>query len=189
MTGGVDAPCGALAQVQKRTTKVVRLKSHRPNNTNSTIIQNGFESGGGPLLGRFLRPFQTRSGRVNLTGKRKDNSMNPLIQLKTTPPLLITLALLCFGLLPKAQATPDPGSVDPFNTADGDHALFSNTTGFANAAIGWYALFGNTTGSFNTAVGAGALDLNTGDDNTAVGTAALLLNTGGRQHSRWSGCA
>ena len=30
--------------------------------------------------------------------------MNPLIQLKTTPPLLITLALLCFGLLPRAQA-------------------------------------------------------------------------------------
>ena len=30
--------------------------------------------------------------------------MNPLIQLKTTPPLLITLALLCFGLLPTAQA-------------------------------------------------------------------------------------
>ena len=30
--------------------------------------------------------------------------MNPLIQLKTTPVLLITLALLCFGLLPRAQA-------------------------------------------------------------------------------------
>ena len=75
------------------------------------------------------------------------------------------------------QATPDPGSVDPFNTADGDHALFSNTTGFANAAFGWYALFANTDGSNNTAVGAGALDLNNGNNNTAVGTAALLLNT------------
>ena len=30
--------------------------------------------------------------------------MNPPIKLKTTPPLLITLALLCFGLLPGAQA-------------------------------------------------------------------------------------
>jgi len=30
--------------------------------------------------------------------------MNRLIQFKTTPPLLITLALLCFGLLPGAQA-------------------------------------------------------------------------------------
>ena len=61
--------------------------------------------------------------------------MNPLIQLKTTPPLLIILMLLWFTLLPQVQATPDPGSVDPFNTADGDHALFSNTTGFANAAL------------------------------------------------------
>ena len=32
--------------------------------------------------------------------------MNPLIQFKTTPPLLITVALLfvCFGILPKVQA-------------------------------------------------------------------------------------
>jgi hypothetical protein len=45
--------------------------------------------------------------------------MNPLIQLKTTPPLHIILTLLCFTLLPQVQATPDPGSVDPFNTADG----------------------------------------------------------------------
>jgi hypothetical protein len=51
--------------------------------------------------------------------------MNPLIQLKKTRPLLITLALLCFGLLPQVQATPDPGSVDPFNTADGDHAFLA----------------------------------------------------------------
>ena len=34
--------------------------------------------------------------------------MNPLIQLKTTPSLLITLALLCFGLLPKAEAVNPP---------------------------------------------------------------------------------
>jgi hypothetical protein len=105
--------------------------------------------------------------------------MNPMLQCKPTIlPLLIALVLVCFGLLPQGQATPDPGSVDPFNTADGDHALFSNTTGAANAAFGWYALFANTDGSFNTAVGAGALDLNNGNSNTAVGTAALLLNTG-----------
>ena len=30
--------------------------------------------------------------------------MNPLIQLKTTPPLLITLALLCFALSPAIEA-------------------------------------------------------------------------------------
>jgi len=93
--------------------------------------------------------------------------------------LALGLTMVSFALCPQVQATPDPESVDPFNTADGDHALFSNTTGFANAAFGWYALFANTTGSNNTAVGTGALDLNTGNNNTAVGTAALLLNTGG----------
>ena len=47
MTGGVEAPCGALAQVKKRTTKVVRLTSHRPNNINSTIIQTDSNQAGG----------------------------------------------------------------------------------------------------------------------------------------------
>jgi len=83
----------------------------------------------------------------------------------------------------QAQDTPDPGSVGPFNTADGDHALFSNTSGFGNSAFGWYALFANTDASFNTAVGAGALDLNNGNDNTAVGGAALLLNTTGTDNT------
>jgi hypothetical protein len=107
--------------------------------------------------------------------------MNKLIQLKTTPPLLITLALLCFGLLPKAEAVnpPPPGGYPNFTTAAGYNALQSLTSGAANTAIGNFALFDVTTGSFNTAVGAGALDLNTADHNTAVGEAALLLNTTG----------
>jgi len=40
--------------------------------------------------------------------------MNRLIQFKTTPPLLITLALLCFGLLPGAQAAQIGDSVFGF---------------------------------------------------------------------------
>ena len=40
--------------------------------------------------------------------------MNPLIQFKTTPPLLITLALLCFGLSPRAQAAHIGDSVSGF---------------------------------------------------------------------------
>jgi hypothetical protein len=95
----------------------------------------------------------------------------------------IVSALVSFALCQQMQAqeTPDPvpGTVGPFNTADGDHALFSNTSGFGNSAFGWYALFLNADASFNTAVGAGALDLNNGIDNTAVGGAALLLNTTG----------
>ena len=111
--------------------------------------------------------------------------MNPLIQLKTTPPLLITLALLCFGLLPKAQAVspPPPGGYPNFTTAAGDHALQALTLGLGNTAIGTFSLFSVTTGSFNTAVGAGALDLNTADSNTATGAAALLFNTTGTENT------
>jgi hypothetical protein len=102
--------------------------------------------------------------------------------------IAILSALVALTLLPIAQAapapeTPDPGSVGPFNTADGDHALFSNTTGLGNSAFGWFALFANTDASFNTAVGVAALDLNTGNDNTAVGGAALLFNTTGADNT------
>ena len=108
--------------------------------------------------------------------------MNPLIQLKTiTSPLLITLTLLCFGLFPKAQAVvpPPDGGYPGFNTAEGQNALFSLTTGAANTAVGWFSLWGNAEGSFNTATGAGALLFNTSDQNTAFGAAALLFNTFG----------
>jgi Chaperone of endosialidase len=107
--------------------------------------------------------------------------MNRLIQLKTTPPLLITLALLCFGLLPKAQAVvpPPDGGYPNFTTAEGHNALFNLTTGAANTAVGWFSLWGNTDGSFNTATGAGSLLFNNGDENTAFGVAALLFNSDG----------
>jgi uncharacterized coiled-coil protein SlyX len=105
--------------------------------------------------------------------------MNPLIQLKATSPLLITLALLCFGLLSKVEAVvPAPdGGYPGFNTAEGQNALFSLTTGSANTAVGWYSLFSNTEGNFNTATGAGALLFNTARENTAFGAAALLFNS------------
>ena len=97
--------------------------------------------------------------------------------------ILTVLVSLAVCQQMQAQNTPDPGSVGPFNTADGDHALLSNTSGFGNSAFGWYALFTNTDASFNTAVGAGALTLNNGTENTAVGGAALLLNTSGTDNT------
>ena len=97
------------------------------------------------------------------------------------PPVLITLALICFALLPKAQAVvpPPDGGYPNFTTAEGQNALFSLTTGAANTAVGWRSLFSNTEGSFNTATGAGTLLLNTSSQNTAFGAAALLFNTTG----------
>ena len=107
--------------------------------------------------------------------------MNPLIQLKTTPPLLVTLALLCFGLLSGAQAVvpPPDGGYPNFTTAEGTKALQNVTTGSANTAVGWFSLESVTMGSFNTATGAGSLLFNTADENTAFGAAALLNNTSG----------
>jgi hypothetical protein len=106
--------------------------------------------------------------------------MDPLIQFKKTT-LLVNVAFMvaCFAISPIAQAVvPAPdGGYPGGNTAEGQKALFSLTTGGFNAAIGYFSLFANTTGSFNTALGAGALDLNTADRNTATGAAALLSNT------------
>jgi uncharacterized coiled-coil protein SlyX len=112
--------------------------------------------------------------------------MNPLIELKKTAPLLlITLTLHCFALLPKAVAVvpPPDGGYPGFNTAEGQNALFSLTTGSANTAVGWFSLSSDGTGSFNTATGAGTLLFNTGDQNTATGAVALFSNTTGAQNT------
>jgi hypothetical protein len=97
------------------------------------------------------------------------------------PPVLITFALVCFGLVQNAQAVvPAPdGGYPGGNTAEGQNALLNLTTGTYNTAIGIYSLLGLTDGSFCTGVGAGTLLANTGDQNTATGAGALLSNTEG----------
>jgi len=92
----------------------------------------------------------------------------------------ILLTLGSFALPPRTQAVvPAPdGGYPNFNTAEGQNALFSLTTGQWNTALGAFTLRSDTDGSFNTAVGTAALFSNVGSENTAVGAAALLLNTG-----------
>jgi Chaperone of endosialidase len=111
---------------------------------------------------------------------------------RNTITIFTTILLACFGFLPGAQpVVPAPdGGYPGFNTAEGQNALFSLTTGAANTAVGWYSLFSNTDGSFNTALGAGTLLFNVGNQNTgeglqntAVGTAALLFNTTGDRNT------
>jgi hypothetical protein len=66
------------------------------------------------------------------------------------------------------------------NTALGQKALSSNTSGFKNTAFGFAALASNTSGYFNTAVGDSALTMNQESrDNTAVGFNSLRSNIGG----------
>jgi uncharacterized coiled-coil protein SlyX len=107
--------------------------------------------------------------------------MNPLIESKNTIlPVLIALALGCFGLSPQARAVCQDGCFIDQNTVLGEDALFSITTGVFNTAIGDESLFGNSTGFNNTATGASALQSNTtGSANTATGVAALKNNTTG----------
>src|SRR2546430_2741018 len=96
--------------------------------------------------------------------------------------ILIPLVLMCAALLPEARAvTPAPdGGYPGFNTAEGDGALQSLTSGTSNTAIGFDALFSNTTGSNNTAAGIGALSNNTtGNFNTTDGAHSLENNSTG----------
>ena len=98
------------------------------------------------------------------------------------PSILITFALVWLAIVQNAQAVnpPPDGGYPEGNTAEGQAALFSLTTGVANTAVGWLSLNTLDTGKFNTAIGAGTLIGNTADQNTATGAGALFNNgTGG----------
>jgi len=116
--------------------------------------------------------------------------MKALIQFRHFPRLsrlLIILLGAYLGLCPLLRAVvPAPdGGYPGGNTAEGQNALFSLTTGGFNTAVGYFSLRSNTEGQFNTAIGAGALLANVGDqtghgtENTAIGAGALLSNTTG----------
>jgi hypothetical protein len=101
--------------------------------------------------------------------------------MKTSIRSLVIIALTIIGIAfsPKAQAVvpPPDGGYPRGNTAEGQNALFSLTTGTFNTAVGFLSLRGLTDGQFCTGVGAGTLIANTADGNTATGTGALLSNT------------
>jgi Chaperone of endosialidase len=70
-----------------------------------------------------------------------------------------------------------------YNTATGFSSLFSNKTGDNNTATGYQSLYYNSTGSNNTASGYEALFTNTtGSDNTALGEGALRSETTGKNN-------
>src|SRR6266404_6106820 len=137
-----------------------------------------------PLPRQVLRLFRPAIPEIQPSGEKERRTMKPLIQCKTTIlPLLIVLA--CVALLPNVQAVvpPPDGGYPGGNTAEGQAALLSLTTGGFNTAIGWLSLRSNTTGELNTAIGAGALLANTADQNTATGAGALLSNTTGDRNT------
>jgi trimeric autotransporter adhesin len=95
-------------------------------------------------------------------------------------PLLLTfVSLLVVASRARAVSPPPDGGYPGGNTAEGQNAMLSLTSGGFNTAVGWFSLRSDMTGSYNTALGAGALVLNTADGNTATGVGALLNNTTG----------
>ncbi len=96
--------------------------------------------------------------------------------------LILLLAVACFWFpsAPSAFAVSPPpdGGYPGNNTAEGDNALFSLTSGINNTAVGANALLHDTSGSYNMAVGSRALAFNmTGSFNMAIGADALYSNT------------
>jgi hypothetical protein len=98
-----------------------------------------------------------------------------------TPLFVALFALGCFALSQMAQAVnpPPDGGYPGGNTAKGQNAPLSLTTGTYNTAVGLYSGLSLTEGKFNTALGAGTLLANTAGGNTATGAGALLSNTTG----------
>jgi len=98
---------------------------------------------------------------------------------------IILIFLICFALFQRTEAvTPPPdGGYPGGNTAAGENALLSLTTGTFNTAVGWFSLASDTNSQLNTGLGAGALFANIGYSNTAVGAGALLNNSTGGQNT------
>jgi hypothetical protein len=99
---------------------------------------------------------------------------------------VLLLALCYFALSPAVQAvTPPPdGAYAGANTAEGQSALQSLTSGIHNTALGYQTLFSNTTGHDNMATGSQALYSNTtGIYNTGNGPQALYKNTTGNYNT------
>jgi hypothetical protein len=101
--------------------------------------------------------------------------------MKTMQSVLITFMSLYLAAGPKAEAVSPPpdGGYAGGNTAEGQSALFSLTTGTYNTAVGLFSLRALIEGDFKTAIGAGTLLFNTADQNTATGAGALLSNATG----------
>ena len=94
---------------------------------------------------------------------------------------IVTVALACLAVASAPntfRVVPAPdGGYPGGNTAEGQNALSSLTTGTYNTAVGSFSLTTNAEGNFNTGIGAGTLLANTADRNTAIGAGALLSKT------------
>jgi hypothetical protein len=100
-------------------------------------------------------------------------------------PATAVFAFACLAVLPgvRAVSPPPDGGYAGGNTAEGQSALLSLTSGTYNTAIGFDSLVSLDASSLCTGVGAGTLLLNTASENTATGAGALLSNTSGASNT------
>jgi hypothetical protein len=99
------------------------------------------------------------------------------------PILLTLLSLPLAGHKSQAVSPPPDGGYPGNNTAEGQNALLSLTTGVNNTAVGWFSLKSNTNGQLNTAVGAATLFSVRASRNTAIGGAALFSDINGESNT------
>src|SRR4029077_20281167 len=92
--------------------------------------------------------------------KRKEEIMK--ISIRNTYARVAVLFLACVALSSMAPAVSPPpdGGYSGGDTAEGQNALFSLSTGGFNTAVGLLSLRSITTGQLNTGIGAGTLFLN-----------------------------
>jgi hypothetical protein len=101
--------------------------------------------------------------------------------------VLLALASLVLSIA-QAVVPPPDGGYPNLNTAEGQNALLSLTTGQWNTALGGFTLWKNTDGSFNTAVGTERSYSTSetknarGVQNTAVGSGSSIQQHRLEQH-------
>jgi hypothetical protein len=164
----------------RRQTNLDRAEDTSPGDFFASFRSRQSQTHNQPLGERKVIVKQTIQHKTIIPPVR--NSIRRLLWRRAL--LLFPLVLVSFGLGPAPNAlgvSPAPdGGYPGGNTAEGDSALFSLTTGSYNTANGAATLYNNTTGSYNTANGYAALFSNQiGNYNTAVGYAALDSNTSG----------
>ena len=103
---------------------------------------------------------------------------------RTIGSIFLVTACALAATTSRAVSPPPDGGYPSQNTAEGEDALFSLTSGTDNTALGFHALHDNSSGLFNTATGSNALASNTNSDtNTANGADALKGNTEGNANT------